>query len=170
MRVSDWIAQFVRSKGIDHVFGVVGGGAMYLNDAFRDLFVPCHHEQAAAYAAESYARLRGFGCLLVTTGPGGTNAISGVASAWVDSVPLLVISGQVTTAQMDARTERQMGVQGLDIVPMVSHVTKWAQTVRRVDSVQPAFETAYALAMNKRHGPVWIDVPLDIQGAECSAP
>ena len=166
MRVSDWIAQFVKSKGVEHVFGVVGGGSMVLNDAFRDLFVPCQHEQAAAMAAESYARLRGIGCCLVTTGPGGTNAITGVACAWTDSTPLLVISGQVTTAQMDARTERHMGVQGLDIVPMVSHITKWAQTVKRVDSVEPAFQTAYSLATSGRCGPVWIDVPLDIQGAE----
>ena len=170
MRVADWIAQFVRSKGVEHVFGVVGGGAMYLDDAFRSLFVPMHNEQSAAFAGESYARLRGLGVCLVTTGPGGTNAISGVASAWVDSVPLLVISGQVTTAQMDARTERQMGVQGLDIVPMVAHITKWAQTVKRADGVPAAFQTAYRLATSKRHGPVWIDVPLDIQGAECSAP
>lgn len=166
MRVTDWIADWVRSKGVRQVFGVVGGGAMYLDDSFRDLLIPCHHEQAAAYAGEAYARLRGFGCVLVTTGPGGTNALSGVACAWVDSVPLMVISGQVTTAQMDARTERHMGVQGLDIVPMVAHITKWAQTVRRADGVQAAFDTAYALAMNKRHGPVWIDVPLDVQGAE----
>ncbi len=166
MRVSDWIADWVRSKGVRHVFGVVGGGAMYLNDSFRDLLIPCHGENAASYAAEAYARLRGFGCVLVTTGPGGTNALSGVACAWVDSVPLLVISGQVTVEQMDARTERQMGVQGLDIVPMASHITKWAQTVRRVDSVQPAFTTAYSLATSGKTGPVWIDVPLDLQVAE----
>lgn len=165
MRVADWIAGFVRSKGVEHVFGVVGGGAMHLNDAFRDLLVPCHHEQAAAMAAESYARLRGFGCCLVTTGPGGTNALTGVACAWNDSIPLMVISGQVTTEQMQARTERHMGVQGLDIVPMVSHITKWAQTVRRADSVEPAFTTAYSLATSGKCGPVWIDVPLDVQGA-----
>ena len=165
MRVADWIAEWVKSKGVDHVFGVVGGGAMHLNDAFRDSFVPCHHEQAAAFAAESYARLRGFGVCLVTTGPGGTNALTGVSCAWVDSTPMLVISGQVTTQQLVDRTERQIGVQGLDIVPMVSHITKWAETVKRAEDVEAAFESAYRQALGAPCGPVWIDVPLDVQGA-----
>ena len=138
---------------------------MHLNDAFREIFVPMHHEQAAAMSAEAYARLRGFGCCLVTTGPGGTNAITGVGCAWVDSIPLMVISGQVTTQQMLERTERQMGVQGLDIVPMVSHITKYAATVHKKEDVGDIFENAYATARRAPCGPVWIDVPLDIQGA-----
>lgn len=165
VRVADWIAQFIRSKGVEHVFGVVGGGAMHLDDAFRDLFIPCHHEQAAAMAAESYARLRHFGCCLVTTGPGGTNAITGVACAWNDSIPLMVISGQVTTGQILSRSQRQMGVQGLDIVPIVKPITKFATTVKRVEDVKLTFEECYKIAREYPSGPVWIDVPLDIQGA-----
>lgn len=165
VRVADWISDFVRSKGVEHVFGVVGGGAMHLNDAFRHIFVPTHHEQAAAMAAEAYARLHGFGCCLVTTGPGSTNAITGLACAWVDSIPLMVISGQVTTQQLRDRTERQMGVQGLDIVPMVRSITKYARTLKRVASVEPSFEFAYIQATRYPCGPVWLDVPLDIQGA-----
>ena len=165
VRVADWIADFVRSKGVEHVFGVVGGGSMHLNDAFRGVFVPMHHEQAAAMAAEAYARLRGFGVCLLTTGPGATNAMTGVACAWVDSIPLMVISGQVTTQQLRDRTERQMGVQGLDIVPIVRRITKFAHTIGHPNAVKWACEEAYKIALDAPYGPVWLDVPLDIQGA-----
>jgi len=167
MRVSDWIAQFVRSKGVDHVFGVVGGGAIYLNDAFRDCFIPCHGEQAASMAAEAYGRLRGFGCCLVTTGPGGTNAITGVACAWNDSIPFMVISGQVTTEQLNTRSERHAGIQGLPtITKMVAHITKYSSVVRTPQHVEHAFTNAYNASITDRCGPVWLDIPLDVQGAQ----
>jgi acetolactate synthase-1/2/3 large subunit len=95
---------------------VVGGGSMHLNDSFADLFVAMHHEQAAAMAAEAYGRISGLGCALVTTGPGGTNAITGVACAWVDSIPVLYLSGQVTRdTLLDGHGLRQFGVQETDI-------------------------------------------------------
>ena len=166
MLVAEWIAEFVKSKGVDHVFGVVGGGAMYLNHAFRDSFVPCHNEQAASFAADAYARLRHFGCCLVTTGPGGTNAITGVACAWTDSTPLMVVSGQVTTEQMRNRLDRHMGVQGLDIVPIVKHITKYAVTITDKNMVKEEFTKAYQISTQRPSGPVWLDVPLDIQGAQ----
>lgn len=166
MRVADYIAQFVREKGVEHVFGVVGGGAMHLNDAFRHLFVPCHHEQAAAFAAEAYARLRGFGVCLVTTGPGGTNALTGVASAWNDHIPLMVISGQVTVQQFFDRTERQMGVQGLDIVQVVKPITKLSITLSGPLLAVAIVERAWRLTQERPSGPVWIDIPLDAQSAE----
>lgn len=164
MKVSDWIAGFVKSK-VDHVFGVVGGGAMHLNDSFRDFFIPMHHEQAASFAAEAYARLKGFGCCLVTTGPGGTNALTGVGCAFTDSIPLMVISGQVTTQQFLTKTRSHMGVQGLDIVSSVKPMTKYAKTLMDVGMVEAEFELAYSIATSNPSGPVWIDVPLDIQGA-----
>lgn len=168
MRVSDWIAQFVRSKGVEHVFGVVGGGAIYLNDSFRDSFIPCHGEQAAAFAADAYGRLRGLGCCLVTTGPGGTNAITGVACAWTDSTPVLVISGQVTTQQVRERKERHAGVQGLpQIIEMVRPITVYARMVWAAEEVEQTFRKACEVAVAER-GPVWIDVPLDVQGAQCA--
>lgn len=165
VRVADWIADFVRSKGVEKVFGVVGGGAMHLNDAFRDIFVPMHHEQAAAFAAEAYARMKGFGVCLVTTGPGGTNALTGLACAHTDSIPLMVISGQCTVQQMLDATRTHMGIQGMDIVPMVRSITKMACTVTSASEVKPVFEQAYAAATANPSGPVWLDVPLDVQGA-----
>lgn len=165
IRVADAVAQFVRGKGVDHVFGVVGGGSMHLNDAFREIFIPMHHEQAASFASEAYARLRGFGVCLVTTGPGGTNAMTGLACAWTDCTPVMFISGQVTTQQFADRTSRQMGVQGLDIARLVRPITKFSATLCNPDSIPEVLERAYKIAKLNPSGPVWIDIPLDIQGA-----
>lgn len=165
MTVAEALADYVRSLGIERVFGVVGGGAMYLDDAFRDLFVPCHHEQAAAFAADAYARLRGMGCCLVTTGPGGTNALTGLAASWVDSIPVLFISGQVTADTMSRSRYRQLGVQETDIVPLVRHLTKDA-VIAEKHSVIDDITHLGALARRPRSGPVWIDIPLDVQSAK----
>lgn len=163
--IANDLAQYVRSLGVRHVFGVVGGGAMYLNDAFHDLFIPCHHEQAAAFAADAYARLSGFGCCLVTTGPGGTNAITGLAASWVDSIPVLYISGQVTRNTMTLHSGvRQLGVQETNIVPVVRNFTKDA-LIATPETALEDLVSLVALARKPRTGPVWLDVPLDVQSA-----
>ena len=164
-KVSDCVADFVRAQGIEHVFGVVGGGSMHLNDSFREIFHAVHHEQAAAMAADAYGRLRGLGCALLTTGPGGTNAITGLCCSWIDSIPVLFISGQVTTNTLMGGTGlRQRGIQETDIVSMVKSVTKYAATVMRAEDIRFQLERALWYAKSGRPGPVWIDIPLDVQG------
>ena len=170
-RVADFIADFVASLGVGHVFLLPGGGAMYLVDAFGKCeglqTVACLHEQAAAIAAEAYGRIReNIGVAVVTTGPGATNAVTAVAGAWIESVPMMVISGQVKRADMLGDVPlRQRGVQEVDIVRMVRGITKYAVTVPRPEDVRIEFDKAVHLACSGRAGPVWIDVPLDVQAA-----
>lgn len=170
-RVADFIADFVANLNVDHVFLLPGGGAMHLVDAMgkcqRITAVPCLHEQACAIAAEAYARINEkMGVAVVTTGPGATNAITGVAGAWIESVPMLVISGQVKRSDMLNGTPlRQKGVQEVDIISMVKSITKYAVTIKQPEDIRRELETAVRLATSGRQGPVWIDVPLDIQGA-----
>jgi len=170
-RVSDYIADFVADKGVRHVFLLPGGGAMHLVDAMgkneRITAVPCLHEQACAISAEAYARINeNLGVAVVTTGPGATNAITGVAGAWIESVPMLVISGQVKrTDMLNGAPLRQKGVQEVDIISMVKSITKYAVTIRQPEDIRQELEKAIHLAKSGRQGPVWIDVPLDVQGA-----
>lgn len=170
-RVADYIADFVASLGVGHVFLLPGGGAMYLVDAVGKCAsletVACLHEQAAAISAEAYARINeNLGVCVVTTGPGATNAITAVAGAWIESVPLMIISGQVKRSDMlRGAPLRQKGVQEVDIVGMVRDITKYAVTVERPEDIRMVMERAAFLARDGRAGPVWIDVPLDVQGA-----
>lgn len=164
MKVSDRVAEFIKSLGVEKVFGVVGGGSMHLNDSFRDIFVPMHHEQAAAFAADAYARVKGIGCCLVTTGPGGTNALTGVACSWIDSVPVIYISGQVTRNQLLQGTGlRQFGVQESDILALVKPNVKYANRLMHEDNLDFTLRKAAISATTGRKGPVWIDIPLDVQ-------
>lgn len=175
MRVADYIASFLADRGCRHVFGVTGGGAMHLNDAFgEEERLHCiynHHEQASAMAAESYARLGSHPAVVnVTTGPGGINALNGVYGAWTDSVPMIVVSGQVKRetcmAFNDVPGLRQLGDQEVDIIGMVRGITKFAEIVREPSQVRRLLEEAWYQATNGRPGPVWLDVPIDVQGAE----
>lgn len=171
-RVADFIADFIADIGVHHVFLLPGGGAMHLNDGLakctRLQAVACLHEQAAAISAEAYARINeNIGVAMVTTGPGATNAITAVTGAWIESVPLMVISGQVKRTDMLRDSPlRQKGVQEVDIVRMVESVTKFAITVEQPEDIRYVMEQAYHLAQEGRAGPVWIDVPLDVQAAE----
>ena len=171
MKLSDWVFDFVADLGVRHVFEVTGGGAMHLNDSLgacdRLQYVCTLHEQAAAMAAESYAKVvNDLGVCLVTTGPGGTNAITGVAGAWLDSTPMLVLSGQVKRADLKGRSGvRQLGVQELDIVEIVRSITKYAVMVTEPTEIRYHLEKAVHLARTGRPGPVWVDLPLDVQGA-----
>ena len=170
-RVADYIAEFVADQGVKHVFLLPGGGAMHLVDAMgkhpRLKAVPCLHEQACAISAEAYSRItENLGVAVVTTGPGATNAITGVAGAWIESVPLLVISGQVKRPDMlNGAPLRQKGVQEVDVISLVRPITKYAVTIQEPAAIRMELEKAVRLARSGRQGPVWIDVPLDIQGA-----
>lgn len=176
MRVADWIMKRLADEGLRHMFLLPGGGAMYLNDALacepRITPVPCHHEQACGIAAEAYGRTGhpdnpGFGVALVTTGPGATNVITPVAGAWIDSIPMLVLSGQVKRAdRLAGRPLRQGGVQEVDVIPMVRGITKYATTLDDPQQVRIQLETALQKMRSGRPGPVWIEVPLDVQGAQ----
>ena len=175
MRCADWIFKTLADRGAKHVFLVTGGGAMFLNDALgreKRLRYVCNlHEQACAIAAEGYARITGTpGIVSVTTGPGGTNALTGVAGAWLDSIPMLVVSGQIKRetciASYPELKLRQLGDQELNIVDVVRPITKYAVMVRDPADIRYEFEKAWHLCRAGRPGPVWIDVPLDIQAAE----
>jgi acetolactate synthase I/II/III large subunit len=171
VKLSDYVFERVAAWGVRHVFMVPGGGAMHLNDSLgrcKDIAFVCnHHEQACAIAAEAYARVtNNLGVALVTSGPGGTNAITGVAGAWQDSTPCLFISGQVKRADIARqRTLRQLGVQEIDIVSIVSPITKYAVTILDPASVRYHLEKAVYIAKEGRPGPAWIDIPLDVQAA-----
>lgn len=174
MRVADYIADFLVSNGIDTVFSVVGGGAMHLNDAFgkheKLKVIHNHHEQASAMAAEGYSRICGkIAAVCVTTGPGGTNALTGVLGAWLDNVPMIILSGQVrysTTVEASHLNLRQMGEQEYCIVKSVAPMTKFAYMLKEASEIQYVLEKALYLATAGRRGPVWVDVPLNIQGAD----
>ena len=176
IKLSDWVVKFVAGLGVKHVFEVTGGGAMHLNDSLgqcREMEYVCTlHEQAAAMAAESYAKVTNdLGVCLVTTGPGSTNALTGVAGAWLDSTPMLVISGQVKRADLKGTSGvRQMGVQEVDIVAMAAPITKYAVTVTEPNDIRYHLEKAAHLARTGRPGPVWVDIPIDVQGAMIDEP
>jgi acetolactate synthase-1/2/3 large subunit len=175
VKLSDWLMGALADRGVRHVFFVSGGGAMHLDDSLgqcaRIEAVATLHEQGASMAAETYAKIRNeTGVCLVTTGPGGTNALTGLAGAWLDSTPMLVVSGQVKRADLKGDTGvRQMGVQEVDIVSMARPVTKYAVTVTDPASIRYHLEKAWHLASSGRPGPVWLDIPLDVQGAPVDA-
>lgn len=171
MRVSDYIASFISNKGVKDVFTIPGGGCIHLNDAFArntDLnMVVNHHEQACALSAEGYARLNGhLGVCLVTSGPGGSNAWTGTLCSYQDSVPVMVISGNVNkdlTTNYTGLNLRQLGDQEFDVIKTVKNFTKYAVQVNDPEKIRYYLEKAYYEATTGRKGPVWIDVPLDVQ-------
>ena len=175
VKVSDFIFQhLVEKHGIKHCFLVTGGGAMHLNDSVghtKGLTYICnHHEQASAIAAEGYYRTCGQLCVTnVTTGPGGTNAITGVLGQYLDSIPGIYISGQIKTSTYKHTYPylklRQLGDQEADIVSVVTPITKYAKTVYNPLDIKYELDKAIAIALDGRPGPVWLDIPLDVQGA-----
>ncbi|MGE5632538.1 MAG: thiamine pyrophosphate-binding protein [Caulobacteraceae bacterium] len=173
IRAADYIANLLVENGITNVFSVVGGGAMHLNDAFgQHKNIKCiynHHEQASAIAAEGYARINNkMAGVCVTSGPGGTNALTGVLCAWLDSIPMLVISGQVryaTTVDSTGLKLRQFGEQEYNIIESVRPMTKYSVMVKDPYEIRYHIEKAIHEATTGRMGPCWIDVPLDVQSA-----
>ena len=171
VRLSDFVADTLADHGVQDVFMLTGGGAMHLNDALgrnaRLRYVCCHHEQALAMAAESYTRLSNrLACVNVTTGPGGINALNGVHGAYTDSIAMIVLSGQVKRETLRANAGvalRQLGDQEADIVAMARPITKFAATVTDPADIRYLLEKALWLARTGRPGPVWLDIPIDIQ-------
>lgn len=172
IRVADYIADFLLKNDISTVFSVTGGGAMHLNDAFGHKeglqVIYNHHEQACSMAAEGYTRLSGkTACVCVTSGPGGTNTITGVMGAWLDSIPMMVISGQmkyITTIESTDIELRQLGFQEFNIIDVARSMTKYSVFVDDSKMIAYHLERAIYLAKHGRPGPVWLDIPLDIQG------
>jgi len=171
MKLSDFVMDHLATAGVRDVFLLPGGGCMHLVDSLGKhpllRFTCTLHEQGAAVAADAYAQYTGqLGVALVTTGPGGTNALTGVAAAWLDSTPCLFISGQVKRADLaKGRGVRQLGFQEIDIVSMARPITKYAVTVEDPTTIRYHLEKAIQLARTGRPGPVWIDLPLDVQAA-----
>ena len=175
-RLADYVADFLAARGVTDVFSVVGGGAMHLNDALghnpRLHVTYNHHEQACAIAAEAYARLENkIAAVCVTTGPGGTNALTGVVGGWLDSIPMFIVSGQVrydTTAryalQYTGTPLRAMGDQEYDITKSVQYMTKFAAMLEDPKDIRYLLEKAWHLATTGRPGPVWLDIPVNFQG------
>jgi len=173
IKVADYIFRRLADWGVRHVFLVTGGGAMHLNDALgqetRIHYICNHHEQASAMAAEGYARVSGgLGVVCVTTGPGGTNALTGVLGQWLDSIPTLYLSGQVRwdcTAMSTGLPLRQLGDQEANITVIASSITKYAETIVDPLRIRYCLEKAIHLAHAGRPGPVWLDIPLNVQAA-----
>ena len=173
IKVSNYISGKLTEAGIHQAFMVTGGGAMHLDDALgHQEGLHCiynHHEQACAIAAEAYARIHNeIAALCVTTGPGGTNAITGVLGGWLDSIPMLVLSGQVrydTTARWSGTGIRAMGDQEFDICKSIDCMTKYSEMVIDPMRIRYCLEKALYLAVSGRPGPCWLDIPLNVQGA-----
>jgi acetolactate synthase-1/2/3 large subunit len=173
MKVSDYVFDFLSKKGLDTIFSVSGGAAAHLLNTVTNTdftYICNYHEQACAMAAEGYARIANKPAIvLVTNGPGSSNTITGVLGAYQDSIPMIIISGQVPVNQSLDSVDvdlRQLGVQECDIINMVKPITKYATQITKVENVKYALHTAYNLATSGRQGPVWLDIPLDIQSAE----
>lgn len=172
MKVSDYVIEFLSYLGVDKVFCVTGGGAMHLNNSLgssKDVEgVFMLHEQGAAIAAEAYARIReGYGACLVTSGPGATNTLTGLCGAYMDSIPVIFISGQAKRADLKGEQPiRQFGIQEVDIIPMVKAYTKYAVRLQTAEDIRYELEKAAQIARESRPGAVWLDIPLDIQASE----
>ena len=171
IKVSDYIIKYLEQLEVKHMFMLPGGGAMHLNDSLGNSkkieYIVCLHEQACSIAAEAYARVTNKpGLLMVTTGPGGTNAITGVTAAYIESTPMIVLSGQVKRADMiNGQGIRQQGMQEVDIISMVKTVTKYAALVTDPHDIRYHLDRAVYEAVNGRKGPVWLDIPLDVQAS-----
>ena len=173
MKVSDFVITFLNKMGIDTCFTISGGGCIHLIDSLRksNLDVICpHHEQVALMASEGYYRMSNKMALnVVTTGPGSTNSMTGLLGMWLDSIPGITISGQVPLNQLSRGTGcRQIGDQEFDIVQIVKSMTKYATMIENPNDIVEEVKKAYNIALSGRPGPVWIDIPLDIQGADIS--
>lgn len=168
IKLSDYIFRFLENKGVRHTFMLPGGGAMHLVDSIGKSeinYICCLHEQAAAIAAEAYGQHTNTpGVVLVTSGPGATNAITGVTAGWIDSTPMIIISGQAKRADLvGEKGVRQIGSQEVQIVPMIKPITKYAVQILEPEQIRYHLEKAYYEATSGRPGPVWLDIPLDVQ-------
>ena len=175
MKLSDYTIKFIKENVADSIFLLSGGGIMHLVDSIGRSDINsycCHHEQGAVIAAEGYGRIKNVpGVALVTTGPGGTNAVTGIAGAWLDSIPMMIIAGQVKRADIapyenGAPVVRQIGMQELNVIDIVKPITKYAVTVTNEKEICYHLEKGLYLATHGRPGPVFIEIPLDVSVAE----
>lgn len=171
MKLADYVFRFIAERNIKQVFVLPGGGCIHLCDSLgrndRLEYIPLLHEQAISIAVEAYGQhANSAGVGLVTSGPGATNAVTGVTAGWIDSTPMMIISGQAKTEDLIGdKGVRQIGSQEVQIIPMVKHITKYAATVLDPTEIRDHLEKAFYLAENGRKGPVWLEIPLDIQAA-----
>lgn len=169
MKGSDYVAKFLKEK-VGFVFGLQGGAVVHLFDSCERIGpkpVYFHHEQAAGFAASAYARCNGYGVCIVTTGPGATNALTPLLGAWQDSIPVLFISGQTRSQNVSYGTKvRQVGTQEAPICNIVAPIAKIALYINDPMALKQGLPWAYAESIKGRPGPVWIDVPLDVQYSE----
>lgn len=170
IKLSDYVFKFIESKGVRHVFMLPGGGAMHLVDSLGKSnleYIACQHEQAASIAAEAYGQhTNEIGVCLTTSGPGATNAITGVTAGWIDSTPMFIISGQAKRSDLVGDTGvRQIGSQEVQIIDMVKPITKYAVQIMEPTEIRYHLERAYFEATSGRPGPVWLSIPLDLQAA-----
>jgi acetolactate synthase I/II/III large subunit len=170
LKVANLVAEFLRDQGIKHVFCISGGASLHLIHGISDTegitYVCPQTEQAAGFAADSYARLTGLGCALATSGPGATNLVTAIASSFYDSIPVLYLTGNVTRGRMSGGRVRQLGFQETPIVPMVKEITNYARTVMEASEVLSSLKDAIRYMKYGRQGPAVIDIPDDIQRAE----
>lgn len=167
MKVADAVGLFLKQH-VQVVFCISGGASLHLihgcvNAGIK--IIPPQNEQAASFQADCYARIRGMGCAIVTSGPGATNLITGICSSWFDSIPVLYITGNQTRARMESYGTRGYGFQATPIVEIVKPITKWAVTIMQPEHAIEIFEKAITIAKTARMGPVLVDVPDDIQRA-----
>ena len=168
MKLAEAVAKFLEAQGIRHVFGVSGGATLHLIhgivDATKITFVPTAHEQGASFAADAYARVSGLGCAMATSGPGATNLITGIATSYYDSVPVLYITGNVATHRVGTYLGvRQYGFQETPIVDMVQKITKIAWRISQFSNWRWTLEESVRIAKHGRKGPVLVDIPDDVQ-------
>jgi acetolactate synthase-1/2/3 large subunit len=168
VKAAELVARFLEEKGLRHVFGISGGASLHLIHGIADVtqikFIPPQNEQAASFQADAYARLSGFGCALATSGPGASNLVTGIATSYYDSVPVLYLTGNQARGRMVGDTGcRQIGFQETPIVDIVRKITKYAVTVMHGSQLLPCLETAYLYATLGRPGPVLVDIPDDLQ-------
>lgn len=168
MKLAEAVAIFLEEQGVTHVFGVNGGANLHLihgiHDKTKIKFISTAHEQGAGFAADAYARIRGFGVAMATSGPGATNLVTAISAAWQDSVPALFITGNVATFRQGAKFGvRAYGFQELDFIRMVAGVTKSAIQPQSADAIIPAIQAAIAIAQHGRKGPVVVDIADDLQ-------
>lgn len=169
IKATDYILKRIEKLGVKHVFGVTGGAIANQIDAFsrsKIKFITCQHEQAAAMAADAYSKINGYGVVMVTSGPGGTNTTTGIASSYFDSVPLLVITGQVSTFDLKKNNVRQRGFQEIDICAIMEPLTKFSEMVTKAEDLPEILEQAIQISLDRRKGPVHIDLPMDVQQGE----
>ena len=173
MKTTDYILRELKKLNVKHVFGVTGGAISNQIDAFSrsDIkFITTQHEQAAAMAADAYSRMNGYGVVMATSGPGGTNTITGIACSWFDSIPVLLITGQVSTFDLRTNKVRQRGFQEADMVEALSPFVKYSRLVKTAEELPDALEEAVRTSLAGRQGPVHLDIPMDVQQAELKSP